>query len=839
MKKIIALGFFCIVTIAGIHAQTGVNCLQAMPFCTGTNYTFPNSTGIPSLGSVACLGSTPNPIWYFMQVQNGGNIDIFMSQTNGGGAGLDVDFAVWGPFPSLAAGCGNPFPPGTPVDCSYSAAPTETANIPNAPPGAIYIMLITNFSNQAGTITFSQTGGNGTTNCGILAGGTSNGPICQGQTLTLSANAVPNATYNWSGPNGFTSSLQNPTIPNATVANSGTYTLIVSSPTSADTAFIDGIVKPKPTAAYSGSAQVCLGQPALFDASASTPVPGITTYQWIFNNSNVVNQTTAVPTTQFTWPVVGTYNTGLIVTNNGCKDTANFQVIVSPTPTASFTMPTQACEGEIVQLNATASTVAGGNILEYRWDLENDGTVDYNVGLPIFETIFTPGSYSVKLTVMSNMNCTASVVKPIQVFSFPQLGFEFNNACVGGITQFTNTTTFAPTNTITYGWDLSNGNYSTQTNPTTVFPGLGTYDVTLVGVVNNLCADTLTQQVTISNDVTAAFSFNEPCGVIGVFTDESIIPVGATGTINGWAWNFDDGANSSDQNPTHTYASNGVYDVTLIVSTAEGCFDTLTQSVPKYAIPVASFFAANVCQDFPTVFVDSSSVSSGSIQSWQWDFGDGQTSNSAAPVNTYDTAGVYSLSLVVTTDNGCSDTAYSTTQVYPNPVAAFTTVPPANTTLLEPDVFFAEASTGATSWHWTVGNVGTSDNQKPLWTFEATGTYVIHLLVTNDYGCTDEAKQEFIVMPAYNFFAPTAFTPFNGDALNEYWRIHTMGLKEVTLRIYNRWGEQLYATQDPLFLWDGTYEGKRLPADVYVYKADARDMEGKQHEYFGTITILE
>lgn len=133
MKKIVVIAVLGIFTVLNSNAQTGANCLDALPFCTGTNYVFPNSTSVPSLGNVACLGSTPNPIWYYMQVETPGNIDITMVQTSGGGGGLDVDFAVWGPFPNLAAGCGSPFPPGTPVDCSYSTAFTETANIPNAP----------------------------------------------------------------------------------------------------------------------------------------------------------------------------------------------------------------------------------------------------------------------------------------------------------------------------------------------------------------------------------------------------------------------------------------------------------------------------------------------------------------------------------------------------------------------------------------------------------------------------------------------------------------------------------------------------------------------------------
>ena len=846
MKTILKIGVFCLLGIGSVKAQTGANCNSALPFCTGTNYTFPNSTSVPSLGTVSCLGSTPNPIWYYMQVQNPGNINIFMSQTSGGGGGLDVDFAVWGPFPSLAGACGNPFPPGTPVSCSYSSSPTETAVIPNAPAGQFYIMLITNFSNQSGTITFSQTSGNGSTNCGILAGGTSNGPICAGHTLTLSANPVAGATYSWTGPGGFSSNSQVASIPNATAANSGTYTLIVSSPTGADTAFIDGIVNPNLTASLSATPLVCQNQSVAFNASGSSPIPGITTYQWIFNNAGVINQTTTVPTTQFTYPTAGTYNPGVIVTGpGGCKDTTHVTVTVAPLPVAALTIPIQTCADRSVTLDASASSVPSPGVLsEYRWDFNNDGAVEQTSSGPVIQHAFTDGNFVVKLTVVTNASCTASTSKSIVVFENPVADFSYNDVCVGGITEFTNlttpTSTTTPPTTTTYAWDLGySGQVTTATNTTIVYPALGNYYVNLVATIGNLCSDTATKTVIIDNDVTAAFSFNEPCGYDAAFTDESIIPYPATGTINAWGWSFGDGGVSTEQNPTHTYLANNINNVTLIVSTVEGCHDTLTQQVPKYAIPVALFSAPNVCLNTHTVYKDSSSVSDGIIQSWNWQFGDGDTSASPLPNHTYDSTGVYQLSLIVTTEHGCSDTAYSSTQVYPNPIAAFGTSPADHTTLLEPEVSFIDSSSGAISWLWTIGNVGSSNEQNPIWTFEVVGTYQISQVVTNEYGCTDEEKQDYVILPAYNFFAPNAFTPQNGDPLNKYWRIYTMGLKEIDLRIYNRWGELLYSTTDPDFRWDGIYNGKQLPLDEYVYKADTRDIEGKQYQYFGTILMLQ
>ena len=826
----------------------GATCTQAVPLCAnnGSPTQATNPGGIASSGACGCLASTPNPQWYVIQTAGAGNLTLNLSQTTqASGAPIDIDFILLGPITNMATACNNPCQ--LPVaSCSYSTAANETITAANVQPGQTFLLLVTNFNGQPSNINIANNGAV-PTNCAV-GNANNGGPYCEGQTISLTAGLPIGAnpagfTFSWTGPNGFSANTQNATIPNSTVANGGVYslTLTQNSTGNTNTYTTTVVMKPKPNAALTATSQICLGDVATFNASASTPA-GINTYQWIFNNSGVINQTTPVPNTQYTYPAAGIYNTGVITTLNGCKDTANFQVTVSPKPTAAFTMAAQGCENKAVTLNGSTSTVpAPGLIVEYQWDYNNDGNQDELTTTPMAMHAFAIGNHTVKLTVRTNGGCTATTTKTIEIIGYPQISFDFNNACVGGVTQFTNTSTVASPYTISYNWDfgVAGGYPSTLTNPSFVYPGLGTYNVSLEATANNLCKDTLTRELIISNDVTAGFSFNEPCNLTGIYTDESLIPNGASGTINGWGWSFGDGGTSTDQNATHDYLLGNIYNVTLIVSSTEGCFDTLTQAVPKYPVPVAAFSAANVCQNFTTEFIDSSTISSGIIQSWAWSFGSGDSSSQSTPTYIYDTTGTYNITLSVVSEFGCSDTAYGTTEVYPYPTAAFTTVPPATTTLLEPEVLFVETSTGAESWLWTVGNSGTSNNQKPIWTFEATGTYLIHLLVTNEFGCTDEAKREFIVTPAYNFFAPNAFTPFNGDAVNEYWRVYTMGLKTMTLRIYNRWGEQLYATQDPLFLWDGTYNGKRLPVDVYIYKADVRDMEGKQHEYYGSILILE
>jgi gliding motility-associated-like protein len=167
MKRILLLLFVLILQLNSFGQ--GSSCNGSDPFCTGTTYTFPNSTGGADLGAIDCLGSSPNPAWYYMEIDQNGNMTIQINQTSTSGTGLDVDFALFGPYSSLAAACAT-IPGGSVVDCSYSTAAVEYADITGATIGQVYVLLLTNYSNQPGTITFNQTGGGGSADCSLLCG---------------------------------------------------------------------------------------------------------------------------------------------------------------------------------------------------------------------------------------------------------------------------------------------------------------------------------------------------------------------------------------------------------------------------------------------------------------------------------------------------------------------------------------------------------------------------------------------------------------------------------------------------------------------------------------------
>lgn len=199
----------------------GTDCFSADPFCTGSTYNFPNSTSTADLGALGCLGSSPNPAWYYLNIATSGDINIHIEQYDTFGNPIDVDFICWGPVTSVASGCAGGIPTVSSVDCSYSTAAIEDCYIPSAVAGETYLLLLTNYADVAGDITFSQTSGTGTTDCSIVCGVT-------GFTAVPGACNSTTNLYNLSGTLSITSP---PTTGTVTFTNScGGAPVVVSAP---------------------------------------------------------------------------------------------------------------------------------------------------------------------------------------------------------------------------------------------------------------------------------------------------------------------------------------------------------------------------------------------------------------------------------------------------------------------------------------------------------------------------------------------------------------------------------------------------------------------------------
>lgn len=263
-----------------IYAKSRQNnlCANADPFCTDNGqYVFPAGVDAGS-GETGpdynCLHSTPNPAWYYMRIGNPGNIDIYMYST----PQKDIDFCCWGPFTDPVEPCPNGLTANKVVSCSYSSNATETCQIPSsALTGEYYILVITNYSNDECNITFSKTGGNGTTDCSIMPPVVWYENPCHGGTLTLHAQEISGASYLWTGPNGFTSTETHPTIQNVSVNNSGTYqcSITVGSSTSDPMSIVVDVI-PQLVVDFSTSNSLCAGNEISFTGSVNTTLPDMT-----------------------------------------------------------------------------------------------------------------------------------------------------------------------------------------------------------------------------------------------------------------------------------------------------------------------------------------------------------------------------------------------------------------------------------------------------------------------------------------------------------------------------------------------------------------------------------
>ncbi|MBL4587238.1 MAG: PKD domain-containing protein, partial [Flavobacteriales bacterium] len=563
---------------------------------------------------------------------------------NGVGGAILITFVTQGP------------PPVTPIvaTTSETCSSDGTATIGNYAAAETYVFTPTGPTAGAGGVISGMTVGTnytvvaGTGNC---ASGSSNAfsvaaatgsvvdPTVSTTAATCSAdgnsvittyNATMTYTFTPTGPTVAAGGA----ISGMTTGTSYTVTESDQTCTSAPSAaFSNDAQFPAPNITISGTLSYCLGSNTTITAS------GGVSYIW----DDTGNSTTdAITVTQ------GTYNVGALDAN-GCPGTASVTVVETAPFAITITGPLSHCIG-----GNTTITASGGT--SYSWnDLANSTTATVTL---------TQGNYTVTATDGAGCVSTEDVV--ITESAAPVAAFVVIDACDGTAVEFTDATTIATGNLTNWNWDFGDNTQSTDQDPTHVYAQPGTYDVTLV-VGAGSCTDQITIQATSFENPVADFTTADVCvGTDATFTDNSSV----TGsTIAQWGWDFDGEGNSIQQFPSFAFPSDGTYNVTLAVVSADLCTATFTDQVIIFPAPVPVFSAADVCEGSVTTFQNTSTVSSGTISAQVWDFGDNAgVSVGASPTYTYPAAGTYSVTLGVTTSEGCIAATAQNVTVNPLPV---------------------------------------------------------------------------------------------------------------------------------------------------------------------------
>jgi gliding motility-associated-like protein len=708
----------------------------------------------------------------------------------------------WNPSATLSSNTGNP----------VTGTPTVTT---------VYTITGTDINGCVNT-------GNSTITVLPASPVTVNSPtICVGQqTATLTANGA--TTYSWN-PSATLSSNAGTTVTGTPVVTTS-YTVTAVNPSGCvSTATSTITVNPLPIMAVN-SASICIGQ-----QTANLTAMGAVNYAW--NPVTGLAPTTGSIVTGT--PIVTTDYTVTGTDANGCVSTATSTITVYPLPLPTATSNTPCANQQALVLDCPLN-----NMATYFWYGPNTYTsVVQNPTIPIANvTAAAVGTYTVLVT--DNNNCTNFATVNVIVNPLPVVTVNSVTVCENQAINLTSS------GGVSYSWSGPNAYTSASQNPSIPSAALnmfGSYVVTVTdgnGCVNANVASVIVNSLPV-------LSVNSATICLGQQT-ATLTAVGAS-TYTWTPSNTLSGSFGSMVNASPNVTTNYIISAT----DNNGCESDTNATVLVVPIPIITTSSVTpTCIPLCTTFTATSTTP---INNYSWTFGSGNTasgtlgqpSTTFTTITCYTVAGTYVVNLTATDINNCINTSTTIAVAYPIPVANFA-FQPQPVTINAPQVQFFNQSSGAifnpsNAYNWNFGDIystsanDTSSLTNPSHLYSDTGTYIVTLSVTSNYGCTATVSEPLVVLQNYDIYVPNAFTP-NGDGKNEIFKAVGEGIIGFKMYIFDRWGNNLFYSDDINQGWNGTYLARGtqiVQEDVYVWKIDLTDFANKNHSLHGTVTLVK
>jgi gliding motility-associated-like protein len=571
---------------------------------------------------------------------------------------------------------------------------------------------------------------------------------------------------------------------------------------------------PLPVISPSSSNSVCVNSVINFNAAN---VPGAVNYVWNFNDGSPTQTVTTI-SLPHTYTNGGVYSVSLTTTDaSGCKGKGTFTVYVQNYPVPGFSY--------VNQCNSTSSVACAGCAVIFQdtsinpipgprnWNLSSGGPV---VGTATVGNTYTsPGQYPITLTVTTSFGCAVTVSHTLTVLGAAADYFtDKNTICKNSPILFTIKDT---TNVMTWSWDFGDGRDTGNVSPIShyysFYPPGGTTNASLTyWTSDSACKYSVVYPINI-RDVVAAFNRNleltiqdwRHCiGNTDQFTDQS------TGTPTYWFWNFGDGATSSSVSPSHTYTNTGTYTVALAIEdTQYHCKDTIRKTMEILALPSITVVPQPTCALSPSQFTTTGLSS----YSYTWSPSTNlNNANVANPIATLTTSTIFTIQ--VKDIDGC--VSVLTQSVYiqepPKPISWDTAI------VIGQQINIPGYAGSGFNYFWNpTSYLSCTTCPYPLFTGTVSMTYTA--LTMDTMGCFSINNTFTIeVLPKSSVDVPTAFTP-NGDGINDVIYVDGWGIKKLNFfRIYNRWGQLLFESNDIKVGWDGTYMGVPQNMETYVWQ---------------------
>lgn len=592
-----------------------------------------------------------------------------------------------------------------------------------------------------------------------------------------------------------------------------------------DDTTLDVIVIPSPILRVSGT-EICSGSSALITLS------GGDTYDW--NPRNGLVFTSLVSDSAYSGIDNNNHYTVTITdTTTHCSMDSVIYVINYPNPTADFQQPSPQClRGNNFSFINNSSITAGGNIVGYLWTFGDDSTsTDFSTS----HAYDTAGIYTVNLYTVSADGCRDTTTKQIVVNAHPSSNIISSGSlrfCYKDSVILTALSQAGSGVISSYQWFNNNESINGSNQSSITIDTTGLYQLVIEN--SNGCKDTSLAQPVIAHPLPTGNLTTDPSNT-GFICDGSSVKIQVNqSTATTYQWYYADLQHPSAFHPVSGADSAsiqaslpGYYSLEMTTSTIPACkgFATDTINLSLIKKPIPDFTYPNYCAGTPINFHNTSNISQSGPSNWVWNFGDiSPNSYVINPIHNYDTGTNYPVTLTVI-PTYCPNLDSSRT-IYVNveePVRAIR-YPTINAVQLTNTPLHARDFAVDYSWSPAIGFLNNSYHiQNPIFNYDQETDYTVRM--ETSAGCITVDTQLVRIFYAPDIKVPTAFTP-NADGHNDKLDVFLIGLIKFNFfRIFNRWGQLIYETNDINKKWDGTFKGVKQPAETYVWIAEGIDQK--------------
>ena len=581
-------------------------------------------------------------------------------------------------------------------------------------------------------------------------------------TATVDTTIGKVTSWHWDFGDGDTSNIQNPTHQYKAVGQYNVKLSVVVGGFCPNSLTKTVHIEPLPAPDFSVSV-ACLNDTTFFTDLSTTPVGTIQTWKWYFGDGDsLIVHSPENPNVKHIYGTKTTYPVTLVTINSdGYQRSITKDVTVVPKPLADFSF-NDTCYSRPTSFYDKSLPEGGSAISTWSWNFADtlSGSADSSHLQNPTHTLSLLGTYPVRLIIENTDGCKDTAVRNVVMDSLPAVDFTMahDSICLNEKAFF-----YGKAKDIaTWNWDFGNGDVSHYKNPVYRYPSPGLYKVTLTVVNAKGCRSTVSHNIYVKALPQPNFTFNIHCkGDTTCFMDQS---TATEGYITQWNWNFGDSTSSTIQNPDHLYQPVGQYNATLSVTTNIACSNSVTKVIIFDSLPSPDFSVSPACMNDTTYFTDKSTTPVGTIQTWKWYFGDGDSlithnADSANAKHIYLAQTTYNVKLLTISTFGFERSITKQVTVHHKPLANFSF----NDTCYTKPVTFKDLSSknggsALSAWNWDFGDPlsGIYDHstlQNPTHVMSKPDTFDVRLIVTNLDGCTDSAVRPVVVdsLPPVDF----------------------------------------------------------------------------------------